>query len=417
MLRIDRRVRRTSQGRWPGLLFLAFSILLLVSLVLASCARTDQRTPLSPAERDASLRRIAADYARDADLAKAQASLDKLGLANPTQLLVTLAEQSVNESRPAAEIIPLARLTEALGAHSPRLITYLAPTATAVPPSPTPAPPSPTASPTAAPLPFTATPTTIPPTVAPTASPSPTPRPHVVAASAANLRGGPGVNYPLVGELRAGQEVNIIGRTAGSDWWQVAVEGAGQAWVAGTVVKVQGPIDPVPVAKDIPVPPATFTPAPPTATPKPAGPEFRFVSKRLWGVEENGGFFDGPSVHCGEKRQLRVLVIDAAGNPLNGVTVKVAYGNQEEDVTGSKGPGLAEFILGGGQDAFIVRDVDGHQPSSDYARGMSTDPAVIPTAILMGSGFCKNAEDCAHFVGQGGCRGHYSWDVVFQRAY
>ena len=392
-----------------------FSILLLVSLALASCAQTDRRTPLSPAERDASLQRIAADYSRDADLAKAQASLDKLGLANPTQLLVTLAEQGVNEGRPPAEIAPLARLIAALGAHSPRLIAYLAPTATPVPPSPTPVPPSPTAPPTATPLPPTATPTAIPPTVAPTS----TPRPRVVADKEANLRVGPGVNYPQIGQLRAGQEVSIIGRTAGSDWWQVAWEGASQAWVAGTVVRVQGPIDTVPVAKEIPAPP-TSTPAPPpkpTALPTPVGPDFRFVSKRLWGVEENGGFFDGPSVHCGEKRQLRVLVKDAAGNPLNGVTVKAVYGNQEEEVTGSKGSGVAEFILGGGQDVFVVRDVDGRQPSSDYARGMTTDPAAIPIDILMGGGFCKNADDCARFVAQGACRGHYSWDVVFQRGY
>jgi hypothetical protein len=137
---------------------------------------------------------------------------------------------------------------------------------------------------------------------------------------------------------------------------------------------------------------------------------------RLWGVEENGGYFDGPSVHCGGRRQLRVFVLDAAGNPLNGVTVKAVYGNQEEEVTGGKGTGMAEFILGGGQDVFIVRDVDGRQVTSDYARGMSTQPEGIAQDQLIAAGYCTDAASCAYHVTQS-CRGHYSWDVTYRRAY
>ncbi|PKO20838.1 MAG: hypothetical protein CVU38_17970 [Chloroflexi bacterium HGW-Chloroflexi-1] len=199
----------------------------------------------------------------------------------------------------------------------------------------------------------------------------------------------------------------------------LAWDGQGQAWVAGTVVHVLGPIDTVAMAEDIPAPPPTAIHATPKPTepPKPAGPDFQLVGIRLWGVEENGGRFDGPTVICGEKRQLRVIVTDAAGKPLNGVTVKAIYGNQEEAVTGDKGPGITEFVLGNGQDVYIIRDVDGRQVTSDYARGMSTDPRAIPYDILLGGRFCVSAEDCTRFASLPGCYGHYSWDVTYRRAY
>ncbi len=393
-------------------------IYLLAALILAACGgRGAPAGAMSPAERDATIRQIALDYGRDRDLAKAQAALGRLNLANPTQFVVTLAEQAMSEGRPADEVLALARLAEALGGRSPKLQAYLAPTATPVLPTATEAlaPSSPTAVASATPIPPTATPA--PPTAAPTATATPTPaKPRVVADNEANLRGGPGTNYPIVGKLAPGKEAEIIGRNSNGDWWRIAWDGAGQAWVAGLVVRVLGPIDTVTVVKDIPPPPPTNTPAAPTATPTPAGPDFRLVEVRIWGVEENGGFYDGPSVHCGEKRELHVKVLDAAGHPLNGVTVKAALGAQEEVVTGSKGvPGDAEFVLGGGQEVYIIRDVDGRQVTSDYAKGMSTNPHGIPIPVLISGGYCRDEASCIAFINQNGCYGHYSWTVTFRR--
>lgn len=416
----DLRRRRVRSG------LVVLCILMAFMVIAVGCGKSRSNdVDVSPAARDASLKQIAADYARSGDLAQAQAALDKLGLANPTQLLVSLAETEASAGQPAAEIAPMARLAEALGARSAKLIAYLAPTPTAVPPTPVPSPipPSPTAAPsaTATPEPPPATsepPTSEPPTVTPTPEPQ---QPRVVTDSDVNLRGGPGKAYPVVGKLLAGQETKILGRNASGDWWQLAWPGGKQAWVAGTVVQVLGPIDTVAVAKNIPAPPVQPTRAPqptaaPTAPPKPAGPDFQVTNIRLWGVQENGGFFDGPSLHCGEKRQLRVTVLDAAGNALNGVTVKSAL-TGEEQVTGSKGPGIVEYVLGGGQDLYIVRDADGHDVSSDTARGMSTDPHGIATEVLMGAGYCKDAADCDYLRQQWACKGHYSWDVTFRRAY
>ena len=397
------------------------SILLLVSLISAGCGGTAANggEDDAPAEPMASLIQIAADYARDGNLDQAQAALSQLDLANPAQLLVTVAEQAVNEGRPRGEIEPLARLADALNLRSPKLLAYLAPTSppSPQPPSPTTAPPSPTAAPTDEPVPATPTATAMP----PTATPSPTPQQsRVLAGGTINLRSGPGTNYPVIGQLQTGQEVLIAGRNESGDWWKLTWDSQGQAWVAGIVVSVLGPIDTVAVAADIPAPPPTNTSAPPpepTAPPKPAGPDFRLVEKRLWGPEENGGHFDGPSFHCGLGRELHVYVLDAAGNRLNGVTVKAVYGNKEEIVTGGKGPGEAEFVLGGGQDTYIIRDVDGREVTSDYARGLTTDPAAIPLETLLQTGYCPNIEECQRFVAANSCWAHYSWSATFQRAY
>ena len=79
----------------PGLT--ALCILLVFAMIATGCAKSRNTEPAgSPAARDASLRQIAADYSRTGDLAQAQAALDKLGLANPTQLLVSQAESDVS---------------------------------------------------------------------------------------------------------------------------------------------------------------------------------------------------------------------------------------------------------------------------------------------------------------------------------
>ena len=109
--------------------------LALMLLVAAGCAGGRA----SAATRAAALKQIAVAYARDGDLARATAAMDKLDLANPTQLLVTQAEEEIGQGAPADEIVALARLAGDLGARSPKLMAYLEPTAepTAVAPTAT----------------------------------------------------------------------------------------------------------------------------------------------------------------------------------------------------------------------------------------------------------------------------------------
>jgi hypothetical protein len=426
---VNNRMTETNQelarrGRVPRLrvfLGLAGLSLLVAAVVCAGCARPQANTQTSSAEREATLRRIATEYSADRDLERAQASLDKLGLANPTQLLVTLAEQDVAQGRSRAEVEPLARLAEGLGARSPVLVAFLEPkpTATLFPPSPTPQPPSPTIAPSDTPVPPTAT---VPPTEsAPTATVTPTPRPRVMAEGTANLRSGPGKSYPVVGRLTAGESAEIVARNASGDWWQLDWSGQGQAWVAGTTVKVQGPIDAVAVAQNVSPPPPPPTAGPPTAPPpteappKPAGPDFRLVNRRLFTPEENGGGHDGPTPQCGYNHTLYLTVLDAAGNPLNGVTIRDANGT-EEHVSGDKGPGKLEFALWfPGIDVVVVRDADGREVTSDVARNLKVDTSGISDEELTAAGYCTSS--CPQFRQNNGCNGHYSWEVTFQRAY
>lgn len=418
----DSHPARRSQR--PAILFIA-CILAAALVALTSCSAPSRVKGPTVAERDVALRQIAADYMATGDLAQAEAALSKLDLANPAQLLVSIAEADLTAGKPAEEIVPVARLAEALGARSPRLLAYLAPT---VEPSPTPLPPTATAvppSPTPAP---TEAPTETAPTATPAPlSPSPSPTaqtPRVVASSNVNLRSGPGRAYPVIGQLRAGQETAIIARNASGDWWQLAWDGQGQAWVAGTVVNVLGAIDTVQIAQDIPTPPPQPTAAPrptaaPTQPPKAAGPEFQLIERRLWTLEENGGHLAGTSVNCGDGHLMRVTVLDAAGHRLNGVTVKVLGGNQQEVVTGAqgKGDGIAEFDLyPPGADVQVVRDTDGRAVNSDTAAG-PTITSAIPFDILIAAHYCTSADDCNHFVSQNGCTGHYSWYMTFRRAY
>ncbi len=280
-------------------------------------------------------------------------------------------------------------------------------------------------------------------TAMPEPTTTPAPQPMVRAASGINVRTGPGVTYALAGAMNAGESAQIVSKNQAGDWWEITLASGARGWVYGSLVETAGDVGAISVALDIPPPPPTAVPAPtqpPTApveaapveappveaapveepaAPAPGGPDFRVVEKRIWDVVENGGRLDGVSVTCGEKRQLVAIVLDAAGNRLNGVAVQEIYGAQDIYVTGSqgKGDGAVEFVLGGGQALKVVRDADGREVTSEEVYGMSTKPWEIPYEILIGGRFCTDDASCESFVASTGCYGHYSWTVTFQRNY
>lgn len=259
--------------------------------------------------------------------------------------------------------------------------------------------------------------------------------PQVAASDGINVRSGPSTAYPIVGALQAGEIASATGKSPAGDWWQVLLNSGEQGWVFSQLVTTSGSFDDVPIPANIPEPPPTAvppTPAPPTATPvavveeapppEPprSGSDFVMIERRLWSAAENGGRMDGPSVVCGEKRELHVNVVDAAGNPLNGVAVQAQYGAKEIFVTGSqgKGEGKSEFVLGDGQDVKVVKDVDGRDVSSDLAAGLVTVPYQIPFGDLIAAGYCTDDASCQkNVVDPYACGGHYSWSVTFQRSY
>lgn len=71
--------------------------------------------------------------------------------------------------------------------------------------------------------------------------------PLVTAANTdVNIRSGPGVDYKVVGLLRTGQSLEIVGRSADSAWWQVSTP-QGLGWVSAKVTVASNVDDRIPV--------------------------------------------------------------------------------------------------------------------------------------------------------------------------
>ncbi|HXF64967.1 MAG TPA: SH3 domain-containing protein, partial [Caldilineaceae bacterium] len=170
-------------------------------------------------------------------------------------------------------------------------------------------------------------------------------KPMAQASNAMNVREGPGTAYPVVGAMNAGDQAEILAKSPQADWWQVLLPSGAQGWVYGPLVQTVGDTSAVAVAANIPAPPPTPTPAPvveappaqapaaaqppaeqapaeqaPTEQPAPPPsdkPHFALVAKRLWSKAENGD--------CRGQHLLRIHVLDANGNRLNGVTLQGLY--------------------------------------------------------------------------------------------
>ena len=113
------------------------------------------------------------------------------------------------------------------------------------------------------------------PMTTPTKRPTPTPAPQSSVNTGANLRGGPGIGYPIIGGLPAGSPVEVKARTESGDWLQLA----SGAWIAAFLIDDAPPR--LPIATNIPaLPTPTFTPVPvvtptPTNQPRPTTPPAR----------------------------------------------------------------------------------------------------------------------------------------------
>lgn len=421
-----------------------FLILIVLVLLLAGCGPSDSGTTSS--DLSATTQRIAQEFQANGDLAGARSALAGLDVPNANQLLILTAETAISAGD-LANGDALTRLSLALGLTSSNIQRYAQsrgliaaqsqpasqtsgaeqpaaqPTATAVAVAVT---ENPTATPeaaTATPIPEAATATAEPATATPAIDP------QVRTESAMNVRGGPGTNYAVVGALNAGDVARITGKNGTGDWWQISFAGGATGWVYGPLVTTSGDTGGIAVAEAPPPPPTaippTAAPAEPTAAPAPApsGVDFRLIERRLWTVEETGGSRSGDSISCdGGVGLLRVVILDVNGNPLNGVTVKAVnrFNNgypQSSQVSGHKGPGIAEFDMNtDGDDISVFRDVDGREVSSDISFNQTGYTPNIPISDLIQARYCANEAQCAQ-RDKFACIGHYSWTVTFQRTY
>lgn len=89
---------------------------------------------------------------------------------------------------------------------------------------------------------------------------------------AANLRAGPGTEYPVVGGAQTGATFVALARNPDGSWWRVALAPGRFGWVWGDLVVANAAAQRAPVAQDIPTPPPSATPPPPSVIPTPASP-------------------------------------------------------------------------------------------------------------------------------------------------
>jgi uncharacterized protein YgiM (DUF1202 family) len=426
------REKAASGSRLLGRALLYAALVIVVTSV--GCGAS-QKAASSPAARATALHSIAADYAQDKDLDQAKKALANMKLANPGQVILVQAEQEMAQKVEREQIQQLSDLAAAMGARSPQLIAYLAPSATPAPeptdpPAAQPIPTDPALSQAATqPVPLDAPTAT---TAAPTAAPQPTSTPataQVTARMNANVRSGPGAAYAVIGQLVGGRSYAIVARNAGGDWWRITYPSEEQAWVSGTVVDVANAgsvalAQNIPTPAPTPIPPPTSPPAPtkppapaqPTAVPAPPGMRYVIKSLRLRAVGES-------AQHCtGGDHNIWVFVEDPSGQRIDGVRVHEIYTNSIV-VSGSKGPGAASWDIyrGGGGQVDIV-DESGNR-IGELSRGMSDDWPPFDLYLAAGYCTCKPYPDAAscqaaqeghnEFAGIG----HFVYEVTYRRTY
>jgi uncharacterized protein YraI len=104
---------------------------------------------------------------------------------------------------------------------------------------------------------------------------------YAEAIGQANLRSGPGLDYPIVGQISIGTRYRVLAQHSQVPWLRLDYPVPGEAWVFMELVTVTGSLVPIPVVEVLP-PVVTLTPtqpgtaAPtgeaPTVTPTLAGP-------------------------------------------------------------------------------------------------------------------------------------------------
>jgi len=206
---------------------------------------------------------------------------------------------------------------------------------------------------------------------------------------------------------------------------------------------------PVPtlVPTDTPLPP-TDTPVPPTATAKPAAtakpttkpkPPAPTATKKppaaqwTWSTRLVGPGEDAQTCEAG-LLQIRITVVDAAGQQLGGVWVYDKY-SQTYQVTGNAnspdwGVGETKFEYGyNGGGSLCIAASQGGPCVTDYTRDMQCDfnPSfedkwAAGYCQCCGAEYANDKEACRQLYDAGnGCiawpRGHYAWRVVYKRGW
>jgi hypothetical protein len=179
-------------------------------------------------------------------------------------------------------------------------------------------------------------------------------------------------------------------------------------------------LEPVVASTATPLPlPTNPPPSAPTEAPAPAQPatDFIVVQQRMRTNEENS-VLGKVANNCGGDHSIYVSVVDAAGQPITGVIVGDTYKNVRA-ASGSAGLGKLKIDLWSNTMALEVQgNIDGTPYTSEQTVSLSTRDEDIPAEWLFAGGYCGSIDECQLRQKTNGlCRGHYSYDVTFQRTW
>jgi len=147
-------------------------------------------------------------------------------------------------------------------------------------------------------------------------------------------------------------------------------------------------------------------PAAPTNTPAPIV-DFVITELRVLGLNENPG-----GIEFGGLRNIYIIVVDAAGNPIDGALLVNTAPYPGQAVSGDKGPGKAEILMDREEFRIKVESVNGQPVSSETSRTMSLiAPAPSDIAGKLGDA-CPTVDNCPLPPYK-----HFSYVIVFRRAY
>ena len=173
-----------------------------------------------------------------------------------------------------------------------------------------------------------------------------------------NVRGGPAIEYSIVGSAAKGEQFDIVGRTEAGDWWEVCCFSGAPGWIFGPLAVVQNAdavaisanvpalpptAEPVQVAQEVAAEPTTepveaaVEPAPAAAAPgTPPDPgassegwfdpnaQYQVTNFRVLGLNENNGGIRSPqSLHF-----ILITVLDSNGNGVDGAVVRNLVGEK-----------------------------------------------------------------------------------------
>ncbi len=166
-------------------------------------------------------------------------------------------------------------------------------------------------------------------------------------------------------------------------------------------------------------PPTATQLPPPTSPPAPTPPSVGFVVvKQHMRTNEENSVLGKVANNCGGDHTIYVTVIDAAGQLLTGVIVGDTYKNVRA-ASGSSGLGQLRIDLWSNTMSLEVQGhIDGTVYTSEQTLPLSTRDEDIPAEWLFAGGYCGSIADCQLRQKTNGlCRGHYSYDVTFQRTW